>query len=229
MKILIIICIVLVSVNIILILDNSAQKSRSDSLEQQNQALTVYIESLQNQIQQIESSSESGREHSKDLKIRELLDSYLQDRNRQQVEIETTITTEELRADLEEYQKKQRFIPDIQPLAGEFAVSQVFSDRHKGIDLAAPLGTEVVAAAAGVIKSSYEDKYFGNVIIIDHLNNYLTFYAHLAKSFHEEGFFVEKGQTIGLVGSSGFSKSPHLHYEVIYRGDNIDPETVAVY
>ncbi len=229
MKILLIICIILVSANIYLIFDNSAQRSRSVALEQENQALTVYIESLQDKIQQLEVSGESSIDISKDQKIRDLLDSYLQNRSQHQVGLEASITTEELRVDLEDYQQQQRFIPDIRPIVGEFAVSQKFSERHKGVDLASPLGTEVVATAAGVVKSAYEDRYFGNVIIIDHLNHYMTFYAHLAKFFHQEGFFVEKGQTIGLVGSSGFSQSPHLHYEIIHRGENIDPETATSY
>lgn len=220
---------ILVMANAYLIWVNITQQRSLERFEQENQALTAYMETMQDKIRQYESDQDKTVEIPKTVRIRELLDSYMRDRDRGQVEIESTISTEELRNDLEDYQLKQRFIPNIVPVKDEYVVSKEFSDRHKAIDLAAPLGAEVAAAASGVIKSVYEDKYFGNVVVIDHLNRYVTFYAHLAKSFHQPGFFVEKGQTIGLVGSSGFSKSPHLHYEIIYRGENINPREKADY
>jgi murein DD-endopeptidase MepM/ murein hydrolase activator NlpD len=89
--------------------------------------------------------------------------------------------------------------------------------------MAASLGAEIVAAGSGVVNSVYEDRYFGNVVVIDHLNSYLTFYGHMARVFHEPGYFVQKGEAIGLVGNTGFSTHPHLHFEVIFQGDNINP------
>jgi len=196
---------------------------------QEIEALSNYLENMQEKILQYETERQEGTEIPKTLKIRELLDSYLKERNQQTETFDETISTEELRKDLEDFQLKSRFVPNITPLSDEFTLSQRFTAQHKALDLAAPLGSEIVATAAGVVKSVYEDKYFGHVVVIDHLNHYLTFYAHLAKIFHQQGFFVEKGQTIGLVGSSGFSTHSHLHYEIIYRGENIDPETMADY
>ncbi len=229
MKILIFICIILLFANMYLIYENISLNSRLESNKEENEALMVYLNNLQDKIKQFESNSNQRFDIPKTIKIRELLENYLRDYNNQQYHPDLSVSTEELRNDLHDYQLKQRFIPNVIPIVDRFEISQYFSDNHKGIDLAAPLGTEVVATAAGVIKSVYEDKYFGNVVIIDHLNHYISFYAHLAKTFFEPGIFVEKRQTIGLVGSSGFSPAPHLHFEIIYRGDNTDPMNLANY
>ena len=85
-------------------------------------------------------------------------------------------------------------------------------------------GTEVVAVAAGEVLSVYYDENYGNVIMIDHLNEYATLYAHLATTFFESNSTVEKGETIALVGNTGNSSAPHLHYEIMFEGKNVDPE-----
>jgi len=84
----------------------------------------------------------------------------------------------------------------------------------------------VVSAAQGEVLSVYDDKYFGRVVLIDHFNQYATLYAHLQSSLVEMGESVEKGQTIALSGNSGNSTAPHLHFEILVDGVNIDPETV---
>ena len=210
-----------------LLLDRSSFKGQLLKKNQEIEALSNYLSNVQEKIREYEEERVEEAEIPKTIKIRELLDSYLRDRDQKADLFDTSISTEELRRDLEDYQMKNRFIPNIIPLRGEYTISQGYSQRHKALDLASPLGTEVTAAAAGVVKSVYEDRYFGHVVVIDHLNHYLTFYAHLAKVFPQQGLFVEKGQAIGLVGSSGFSTHSHLHYEIIYRGDNIDPKSVA--
>lgn len=223
-KTLTVIGLLLLIATVFMIITNQRQSVRLRRQEQEIEALTIYVQSLQEKIKAYEQEEIRGVEIPKTQQIRELLDSYLRERNQFDSVIDPRITTEELRNDLEDFRMEQRFVPNRFPILDEYVISQRYTDTHKGIDLAAPLGTEVVSAAAGVIKSVYEDKYFGNVIVIDHLNHYLTFYAHLARVFHQHGFFVEKGQTIGLVGSTGFSKHPHLHFEVFYRGKNINPE-----
>ncbi|MBW6516655.1 MAG: M23 family metallopeptidase [Candidatus Cloacimonetes bacterium] len=222
--VLIILVILLLILSVYLLVVNNKQSIKITQQESDIEALNVYVQSLNDKLKNYEQDSEIGVAIPKTQQIRDLLDNYLRDRNKRDSGIDISISTEELREDLEEFQLRQRFIPNQIPIKKDFVVSQSFSENHKGIDYAAQLGAEVVAAASGVIKSNYEDKYFGNVIIIDHLNHYITFYAHLARTFHQEGFFVEKGQVIGLVGSTGFSKYPHLHYEVIYRGENFNPE-----
>ena len=91
--------------------------------------------------------------------------------------------------------------------------------HHKGIDFAGPLKIDVYATGDGVIKavkSSFGG--YGNQVIIDHGFGYETRYAHLSAHKVKKGDKVKRGQVIGLLGNSGRSTGPHVHYEVIYRG-----------
>jgi len=105
-------------------------------------------------------------------------------------------------------------------------LSQFFSHKHPALDFAVPLGTEVIAAASGEVLSVYEDKYLGKVVMIDHLNEYATLYAHLAKIFVTENMSVQKGEIIGLAGNTGNSTAPHLHFEILKNGENINPAEI---
>ena len=67
---------------------------------------------------------------------------------------------------------------------------------------------------------------FGNYVIIKHYNGYQTMYAHLSKALAKTGTTVEQGEKIGLVGSTGYSTGPHLHFMVFKNGSHIDPMTV---
>lgn len=98
---------------------------------------------------------------------------------------------------------------------------------HTGLDLAAPQGTAIVAAADGtVVHAGWEDEYYGNTVIIDHGNGYMTRYAHLLSWKVNAGATVQQGQGIGLMGSTGNSYGPHLHFEVIKEGTFINPSTI---
>lgn len=95
---------------------------------------------------------------------------------------------------------------------------------HYGVDFALPTGSPVIAAADGTIKQVNASKRgFGNVIIIDHGNGYETLYAHLEKMEVRRGAKVTRGQKIGTIGSTGMSMGPHLHYEVHFQGQPVDP------
>lgn len=95
---------------------------------------------------------------------------------------------------------------------------------HKGLDLIAPSGAEVHAAADGVVKQIVRSrKGLGNVVVIDHENGYFTRYAHLADVEAVRGRRVKKGTRIGHVGMSGNSFAPHLHYEVLRDTVVLDP------
>jgi len=95
---------------------------------------------------------------------------------------------------------------------------------HEGIDLTAPRGTDVFAAAPGkvVIAGNHRDGY-GNKVVIDHGNGYKTLYAHLNKINVKYGQEVKLASKIGEVGNTGGSVSPHLHYEVQIDGHVVDP------
>ncbi|MGD2034515.1 MAG: peptidoglycan DD-metalloendopeptidase family protein [Bacteroidales bacterium] len=94
---------------------------------------------------------------------------------------------------------------------------------HKGIDIKAGEGVDVLASAGGrVIKISTE-KGWGNLVVIDHGDGFESWYAHLKDFTVEFGQQVTKGQTIGHVGNTGYSTGPHLHFEVRLNGKNVDP------
>lgn len=95
---------------------------------------------------------------------------------------------------------------------------------HEGVDLAGPAGQPVYATGDGVVESTDVNfSGYGNVIIIDHGFGYKTRYAHLQEIKVTAGQVVIRGDRIGTLGSSGLSTGPHLHYEVIYRGAQINP------
>jgi len=96
---------------------------------------------------------------------------------------------------------------------------------HAGIDIAAPVGTPILAAASGVIDyASWSDGGYGNMIDIRHANGTITRYAHMNELYVKEGQTVAQGQTIGAMGSTGFSTGPHLHFEIRPNGGSaIDP------
>lgn len=94
---------------------------------------------------------------------------------------------------------------------------------HDGIDIRNKAGSAVKATADGkVCKSGFESGY-GNVVQLDHGNGFKTLYAHLRKVLVKKGQRVERGETIGLLGSSGRSTGSHLHYTISYRGKVKDP------
>ena len=95
---------------------------------------------------------------------------------------------------------------------------------HNGLDLIAPDGTPVYAAADGLVKEVVKSrKGLGNVVTIDHGNGYRTRYAHLADMEVKKGRRVKRGTRIGYVGMSGNSFAPHLHYEVLRDTLVLDP------
>jgi murein DD-endopeptidase MepM/ murein hydrolase activator NlpD len=98
--------------------------------------------------------------------------------------------------------------------------------HHDGVDIASPRDTPVLASAPGrVILTKKSDLIagYGNFVEIDHGNGYITRYGHLEEIIVRQGQVLKKGQILGSVGSSGGSIAPHLHYEVILEGKNLDP------
>lgn len=95
--------------------------------------------------------------------------------------------------------------------------------RHKGVDLASRTGNKVNVKGQGkVIRAEYAGAY-GNLVVVDHGNGFQTKYAHLNKIYVKKGDRLEINDTVGEVGSTGRSTGPHLHYEVLYKGVNVDP------
>ena len=127
--------------------------------------------------------------------------------------------------------------PSVMPLS-KYEITSPFGKRadpftkkfkhHFGIDLKAPTGTPVIATANGtVIEVKEQPDGYGKYVIIEHADNYQTKYAQLSEFKVSVGSQVKQGNVIGLVGSSGRSTAPHLHYEVILDGKRIDPATTV--
>ena len=97
-------------------------------------------------------------------------------------------------------------------------------ERHGGQDMAAATGTPVFATGDGVvIQAEFKSNGYGNQIVIDHGYGYQTRYAHLSVISVVSGMRIRRGEQIGNVGSTGKSTGPHLHYEVVYRGNRVNP------
>jgi murein DD-endopeptidase MepM/ murein hydrolase activator NlpD len=109
-----------------------------------------------------------------------------------------------------------KYGPRMHPILG-------FIREHRGLDFSADIGTPVYATGDGKIKSAYYSESLGNVIFIDHFFGYETRYAHLSKFRVENGQDVKRGEIIGYVGDTGLSGGPHLHYEVLYQGEHLNP------
>ena len=98
---------------------------------------------------------------------------------------------------------------------------------HNGTDFAATTGTPARTIGDGVVEFAGVQNGFGNVVFVKHRNNMETVYAHLSKINVQVGQAVTQGQTIGLVGATGWATGPHLHFEVRINGVQQDPMTVA--
>lgn len=137
-------------------------------------------------------------------------------------------------------QEKERMlaaIPSIRPirmlskkitaLSGfGYRVHPVFKTRkmHTGIDFGARKGTPIYATGGGtVVRVEYKKSGYGRNVVIDHGYGYQTLYGHMSKVECKVGQIVKRGAIIGLVGSTGTSTSPHVHYEVLHKGEKINP------
>jgi murein DD-endopeptidase MepM/ murein hydrolase activator NlpD len=94
---------------------------------------------------------------------------------------------------------------------------------HRGVDFKAPKGTPILATADGTVEFADEEKRYGLKVVIQHDGEYKSLYAHMSEIKVQAGQQVKKGTVIGLVGSSGLSTAPHLHYEIIKNGKAVNP------
>ncbi len=129
-----------------------------------------------------------------------------------------------------------KFVPNGYPLDYYKRISADFGYRihplyftkhlHTGIDFATDIGTPVYATADGVVEFAQMgyNGGFGNLVKLDHSFGFRTYYAHLNKIVVTHGSFVKKGQLIAYSGNSGASTGPHLHYEVRFLGNVLDPK-----
>ena len=127
---------------------------------------------------------------------------------------------------------KQEIHPEGRPVEGGF-ISSYFGERedpfdgeetfHKGVDFAGAKGSTVMAVAAGVVTWAGERSGFGKIVEINHGDGYVTRYAHNETTLVSVGQTVKRGDPIGLMGSTGRSTGPHVHFEVLRNGRQVDP------
>lgn len=127
------------------------------------------------------------------------------------------------------------------PVPSSHSISSYYGNRyhpvyhyyrfHSGIDISASYGSAVVSSRAGeviLVSNKYQGRNtggsgYGNYIVVDHGDGFCSLYAHLKQTLVSVGQQVDAGEKIGLVGSTGTSTGPHLHYEIFYNGENVDP------
>ena len=113
--------------------------------------------------------------------------------------------------------KSSRFGYRISPFTGR-------REFHKGLDIANQKGTNIVSPADGFVKFSGKKGLMGNILIIDHGHGLVTRYGHISKALKKQGEKVKRGDLIALMGNTGRSTGPHLHYEVHLNGVPVNPE-----
>ncbi len=102
------------------------------------------------------------------------------------------------------------------PITGEYSF-------HTGVDIAADTGTKIRAAFSGRVTKTGEDDRAGKYIFLEHDNGLVTFYCHCSEILAVKGANILQGETVALVGSTGWSTGPHVHFEVRKDGEHIDP------
>ena len=127
------------------------------------------------------------------------------------------------------YQQVAIGVNFIKPISGIItsrygSISSVRSGAHTGLDIATKLGTPIKAAASGTITFSGYKGSLGYLIIINHGNGVETYYGHCSKLYYQAGTYVQQGQAIAAVGSTGNSTGPHLHLEIRLNGVAYNPQ-----
>ncbi|GAC1461236.1 MAG: M23 family metallopeptidase [Gemmatimonadaceae bacterium] len=129
---------------------------------------------------------------------------------------------------------KKQIHPEGRPVKSGF-ISSYFGERedpfsgeeayHKGVDFAGTAGASVIAVAAGVVTWAGDRTGYGNLVEINHGDGYVTRYAHNQRTLVTVGQTVKRGDAIALMGSTGRSTGPHVHFEVVRNGRQVDPLT----
>jgi len=119
-------------------------------------------------------------------------------------------------------------VPFIHPVQGWItrtysAEAPTPSGVHRGVDFTAAEGTPIRATAPGIVDDVAHDEYLGKMLVLRHNSGFVTRYGHCSQILVAKGEHVERGQTVATVGSTGRSSAPHLHYEVLKNGRQLNP------
>ena len=151
------------------------------------------------------------------------LEQQVDSRETQLAALENVILARELKAEIH---------PEGRPVASGF-ISSYYGERadpfdgreafHKGVDFAGTAGQQIVAVAAGIVTWAGERAGYGKLVEINHGDGYVTRYAHNERTLVNVGETVKRGEPLALMGSTGHSTGPHVHFEVLRNGRNVDP------
>ncbi len=153
----------------------------------------------------------------------------------QQALFQTEQAVMSLRQTWQTEQEKWALLPLSNPLSGDYGITSRFGFRsdpitqahavHTGLDLVSQRQAPVLATAPGrVVRSEFSGAY-GQWVEVAHAHHYATRYAHLDRRDVAVGDTVQRGQPLGLLGNTGRSTGPHLHYEILYKNQPVNPET----
>ncbi len=104
----------------------------------------------------------------------------------------------------------------VHPITGNYSF-------HNGVDLAAGSGTPIYATKSGTVTTATYNYAYGYYVVINHLDGFSSLYGHMTHYTVSEGDYVERGEIIGYVGSTGYSTGPHLHFTIYYNGNTVNP------
>ncbi len=104
----------------------------------------------------------------------------------------------------------------VHPITGNYSF-------HNGVDLAAGTGTPIYATKSGKVTTATYNYAYGYYVVVNHLDGYSSLYGHMTHYTVSEGDYVERGEIIGYVGSTGYSTGPHLHFTIYYNGNTVNP------
>jgi len=195
----------------------SDQEATKAELERQVNELQVKYEEQNIYIKELEAAEEEGAEE---------YEAMLKEMERVNKEVNKMAA---------ELAKQSKYVGGeyLWPAPGYYTITSPYGRRyhpilkkystHTGVDIGAPSGAKVLAANAGtVIISGWNDAY-GNYIVINHGGGQTTLYGHMSKLLVKKGATVKRGDNIGLVGSTGWSTGPHLHFEISINGETKNP------
>jgi murein DD-endopeptidase MepM/ murein hydrolase activator NlpD len=157
------------------------------------------------------------------LSMLDTLDSEMQDREQKLSVLESLLMSRSLH---------ERVMPSGRPIAEGWLSSRYGKrndpftgkqDFHKGLDFAGKKGSEVIVVGDGVVSWTGKRSGYGNLVEVNHGNGYITRYGHNQRHLVEVGEKVKKGQQIALMGSTGRSTGPHVHFEVLHNGKTVNP------
>lgn len=196
-----------------------------------------YVNTVEEAEKAVEEIKEQYKDNLEEIKI-DVNEIYTQDITEVEQVVEVASAVENTKVEVEAAVEEQERIKsatfdgvyfEVKPVSGNItsrygSYESIRSHAHSGIDICAPYGTDIKAAAKGTITFAGNYGGYGNLIIITHENGIQTYYGHCSKLYGKVGDEVEAGDVIAAVGATGFATGNHLHFEIRKNGSTINPQ-----